>query len=325
MFYSFKDSSVRLTGRWSEVNNAACATAPGSFFTFSFKGKWAVLNFDTTQNIAPLPHLWISVDDNTKYETCVSPFLRIETQQDCTHTVTVIFKSAVEVQHRWHNPLIGAISFLGYEAQACAQLPADNKKTIEFVGDSITEGVLIEEFRIIDKTNNQNNRVFQDDSTATFAYITAKRLNLTPLMMGYGAVGTTKGGCGGVPKAAVAYPYCFEDAKVSYSSPDFILINHGANDRGAGAQLYIKNYNELLDVIRKINPLSKIICLSPFCGAFSKELKEFVEKYNDKNSCDILFINSSGWVPVEPLHPTRQGHEKIAENLTKILKEELSL
>lgn len=46
---------------------------------------------------------------------------------------------------------------------------------IEFVGDSITEGVLIDaECTIF--TNDQLNRPFEDDVTATYAWLTAEAL-----------------------------------------------------------------------------------------------------------------------------------------------------
>ncbi len=324
MFYSFKDKSVDLTGRWSELDNCATATAPGSSFRLAFKGTWVTLHFNTRANAHPYPHLWISVDGKTRTETAVSPFLRIETEDDGDHILTVTYKSAVEMHHRWYQPLIGKISFSGYEADGCGALPADTRKTIEFVGDSITEGVLVEE-RDYDMNDGMNNRPYQDDSTATYAYLTAKNLNLRSLHMGYGAVGVTKGGCGSVPKASEAYPFCFDGHKVIYPTPDYILINHGANDRGNGAEQYIKDYRKLLDVIRGINPESKIIALSAFCGAFPKELEKLIDEYNTENNCDILFIDSSGWVPLEPLHPLRDGHKIIAEKLTAVLKEKLDI
>lgn len=325
MFYCVNDKSIELIGRWSDLDGAATATAPGSSIRVAFRGNWATLHFDTKKNAHPYPHLWLSLDNGAKFEAPVSPFMRVEAQDDGEHILTIIFKSAVEMHHRWYYPLEGKISFLGYEAQENGCLPEDNRKTIEFVGDSITEGVLVEDNRDFDKNDGMFNRPYQDDSTATYAYLTAQNLGLKSYHMGYGAVGATKGGCGSVPKASVAYPYCFDAHKVNYPSPDYILINHGANDRGATAEEYLKCYGELLDVIREINPSSKLISLSAFCGAFHKELGEFIEKYNKENGCDILFIDSSGWVPLEPLHPLRDGHKIIAEKLTEILKRELDL
>ncbi|MCQ2471342.1 MAG: GDSL-type esterase/lipase family protein [Clostridia bacterium] len=325
MFYDYKNSAIDFVGRWAEYDNAKCTTTPGAFLRFAFKGNSAVLVFNTLWNVRPYGHVWIQLDGGAKIEATIEDFIRVEAETDGIHNVTVIYKSNVEMHHRWHTPLVGKLSFKGFEADEIAEVEPDNRKTIEFVGDSITEGVLIDDFREPDRNHGQYNRPFQDDSTATYAFITAKNLNLRPLVMGYGAVGVTHGGCGGTVKAADGYPYCFEGKEVEYGAPDYILINHGANDRGAGAEKYLAEYAHLLDVIREKNPTSQLISLSAFCGAYHEELDHFIKEYNEKNGCDILYIDSNGWVPVEPLHPRRDGHKKIAENLTAILKEKFDL
>lgn len=324
MFFDYK-SGIEFTGRWSEYEDSMCATTPGAYFRFAFKGDSAVLSFNTRWNAHPYGHVWIEVDGGCRTEASAEDYIRIEAKEYGVHCVTVTYKGNVEMHHRWHLPLVGKLAFKGFEADGIEKVAPDTRKTIEFVGDSITEGVLIDCEKNPDKTNDQYNRPFQDDATATYAYLTAKNLNLIPLVMGYGAVGVTHGGCGGTLKAADCYPYCFEDHKVEYSSPDYILINHGANDRGAGAEKYLEEYGKLLDTIREINPDSKLISLSAFCGAYHKELGEFIRDYSQKNGCDILYIDSDGWVPLEPLHPLRDGHKKIADNLTAILRKELNL
>jgi len=324
MFIKYDDASVRLTGRWNKTKDFAEATAPGSSVELAFSGELAVLHFDMIWNEHPYPHLWISVDGGAKVEAPMSPFLRVEPSAAGTHTVKVIYKGAAEMQHRWYSPLVGKISFKGYEAEKAGVLPENNKKTIEFVGDSITEGVLIDESYKVSPLNHLN-RPYQDDVTATYAYLTAKNLNLEPIFMGYGAVGATKSGCSSVPRASDAYPYCYSGAPISHPSADFILINHGANDRAASPQQYLACYQELLDVIIRMNPKSRIISLSAFCGAFNSELEAFITEYNRENQTGILFISSKGWVPAEPLHPLRDGHKIIAGHLTKILKKQFNL
>ena len=74
-----------------------------------------------------------------------------------------------------------------------------------------------------------------------------------------------------------------------------------------------------------MNPESKIISLSAFCGAFHEELGEFINEYNKKNNTNIFFIDSNGWVPVEPLHPNREGHKTIAEKLVEILAKQFGI
>ena len=325
MFFDYKNDKIDFVGRWAEWDNSMAATAAGSYFRFAFKGDYAVLFFNTQWNSHPYGHVWIQIDGGNRVEATIDNFIRLNMNEYGEHSVTVIYKSNVEMHGRWYMPLVGKIAFKGFEADEIIDVIPDNRKTIEFVGDSITEGVLIDDFRNPDKNHDQLNRPYQDDSTATYAWLTAENLGLIPLLMGYGAVGVTHGGCGSTPKAADGYNYCFFGKEVTYKSPDYILINHGANDRGAGVEKYLEEYENLLNTIRKKNPESKLISLSAFCGAYHEELGEFIKAYSEKNGCDILYIDSNGWVPLEPLHPRRDGHKKIAENLTAILKKELNL
>lgn len=160
---------------------------------------------------------------------------------------------------------------------------------------------------------------------ATYGYRTAIALGMEPYIMGYGAMGLTKGGNGGTPKAIEAYPYAFQGAKREYESCDYIVINHGANDMYGPIEIYLKEYEKFLDLVRSINPKAQIVVLSTFYGYANKELGEFICSYNESNRCSILYVDSAGWVPPEPLHPLRSGYKVIAEKLTQRLKEEFGL
>lgn len=50
-----------------------------------------------------------------------------------------------------------------------------------------------------------------------------------------------------------------------------------------------------------------------------------VFRFDSEHGADVFYIDPSGWVSLEPLHPLRDGHKIIAEHLTKILKEKYSL
>ena len=320
MFLDIKSKAIRFTGRWDTNGDCAITTAPGGMIEVAYKGKAAVLKFNTEMNMNPYPHLWIQVDGGAKVETAVDRVIRIEAPEDGNHVIKVIYKSAVEIQHRWYGPLIGKLCFMGAEVYGEeGELPEDNRKIIEFIGDSITEGVLIDEFYHFEQYD-QFNRPVQDDSTATYAYLTAMALGMKPVIMGYGAVGVTHGGCGSVPKAADAYPYNFAGSKAKAQGSDVIVINHGANDAWGTEEAYISEYKNLLDVVRKVNPESKIVVLSAFYGVYPEALKALVEKYNSENGDSIKFIDTKGWIPKEPLHPLRDGHRIVAENLTRELK-----
>ena len=325
MRVSYRHESVRLTGRWDVRNEKyAETTTTGAYIEFAFEGKMAMAMFDTWANPEPRLHLWIQLDGGAMVQAPIDSYLRIIAPTDGKHICRIIYKGGAEVHARWYLPLEGKVSFIGFEAEKCVAIGEDTRKTIEFVGDSITEGVLIDTDYYGEgrpkSSIDQHNRVYQDDACATYAWLTAEALDLRPIVMGYGAVGTTRAGQGRVPAASLAYPYNFEGSPISRPEPDYILINHGANDRGKPAELYVEKYGELLDVIRKLNPNAKIISLSAFCGAHHEELEKFIAEYNEKNGTNIPFIDSTGWVPVEPLHPLRDGHKIIAEHLTEILK-----
>ena len=135
------DPSIRLVGRWYRIGEKAVASAPGSHFYFAFQGRHATMHFATNLMLAPYPHLWICVDGGPMVETQLDQKLSVHTKEEGNHVVEVIFKSAIEMAHRWYQPLAGKVEFLGYEADKPGKLPPMDKKTIEFVGDSITEGV----------------------------------------------------------------------------------------------------------------------------------------------------------------------------------------
>ena len=337
MFIHWYDKSVRLTGRWSRNYQPVfdhhlydqrptaytTTTAAGSYFELAFEGDCARLHFDLGYLGQPFPHLWISVDGGARVEVPVDRYLRVEAEEYGKHIIKVIYKGGMEQLPRWYAPLMGAISFIGAEVDAPAELPEDHRRIIEFIGDSITEGVLTDGDYSSKPahTLDQFCRPYQDDNCATYASLTAKRLNLRPIFQAYGAVGLTRSGCGSVPRAGAIYPYVYEGTDYTGEKPDIVVINHGANDRGASAEEYLMRYEELIDMIFERTPDTVVVCLGAFCGAFKNDLPAFAEKYNASHEKKIHYVSSEGWVPLEPLHPLRDGHKIIAEHFAPILKE----
>ncbi|MBQ8849403.1 MAG: hypothetical protein IJ011_03600 [Clostridia bacterium] len=325
MRVSYDHESVRLTGRWDTTNKAfAETTTTGAYVEFAFEGRMAMAMFDVSGNNTPYLHLWVEVDGGARVEVPIDSYLRVVAPTDGKHVCRIIYKGGAEVYRRWYRPLQSKVSFRGFEAERPIAIGKDERKTIEFVGDSITEGVLIDVDYYGDGEPccpvDQHNRVFQDDACATYAWLTAEALDLRPIFMGYGAVGVTKPGHK-VPPAPESYPYNFDGSPISRPEPDVILINHGANDRPKSAEEYVRRYGELLDVIRKLNPNAKLVSLSAFCGGHHEALGKFIAEYNEKNGTDVFFIDSTGWISPEPLHPLRDGHIEVAKRLAPILRE----
>ena len=323
----YTHESIRLTGRWDTRGpKAAVTTAPGSYLEFAFSGRTALARFDVAANAAPRLHLWLQLDGGACIEAPIDSYLRVAAPEEGDHVCRILYKGGTENDRRWFAPLTGKVSFLGVQAEQPLPLPADERPVIEFVGDSITEGVLIDtDFPApgdVVSYIDQNNRIYQDDACATYAWLTAQALHLRPIIMGYGAVGVTRAGMGQVPAAAIAYPQNFDGSPITHSGQvNCVVINHGANDRSKPAEVYLEKYTELLDVVRAHQPQATIVALSAFCGAFHRELGEGIAAYNAKNSCHVRFIDTNGWIPAEPLHPMRGGHRIVAEHLIPLLRE----
>lgn len=323
---SYNHESIRLTGRWGKDEKSATATATGSYIEFAFGGRMALAKFDVISNAHPLLHLWVQVDGGALVETTVDSFIRVIAPNEGAHVCRIIYKGGTELDRRWYHPLTAKVTFLGVQVEEIAALPADHRMTVEFVGDSITEGVLIDvDFNSSGEATSSyidaTNRCYQDDVCATWSWLTAEALDLRPIVMGYGAVGATRSGCGEVPKAAEAYPYNFDKSPITHECADLIVINHGANDGRAPEELYVAEYEKLLDVIRARNPKSVIVSLSAFCGAHHEALGKLIASYNEKNGCNVHFIDSFGWIPKDPLHPMRDGHRTVAKRLIPLIRE----
>ena len=323
MYFSYTDPSVRLTGRWDiRASEAAITTNPGAYFEIAFTGKILQLVFNLEHNEYPLPHLYLELDGGARFETSLDRRLRVIAESGGEHRLRVIYKSSTEALSRWRMPIHNALSFCGYDAEGAGALPPDNRKTIEFVGDSITEGVLVDcdYCKAPAADIDEHNRPFQDDATATYAWLTAERLNLRPVICGFGAVGLTRPGKGRVPACPISYPFNYEGSPISFKPCDIVVLNHGANDRAHSCEEYLAKYEETLLLLRHHNPDALIVSLSAFCGAFREPLAAFIPEFNKKHNERIAFIDTAGWIPLEPLHPLRPASIHLAALLSSELE-----
>lgn len=320
MIIKANDEKIRFSPRWRVTENYSVCTANGGICEFNFSGDMAILEFDVEMCRTPYPHIYISVDRGARIEVPIDKYIRISAKEG-EHYVEIITKSSTEVHQRWFEPLESKVALVGIEADGFTALEEDSRKTIEFIGDSITEGVLIDE--PYQKYHTGLDRVFEDDSTATYAWLTAEALGLRPIIMGYGAVGVTKGGCGSVPKVYNAYPYFSHENPCESANADYIVINHGTNDSSAPKDTVRSEYDAFLKLVRERNPKSKIICLTPFGGYHADVIFEVVSAHNQSTGDKVYYIDSTGWVPKDPVHPLRDGHKTIAKHLAEILKKEV--
>lgn len=320
MFITNPHPSIRPTGRWHTENSRITSTANGSYFEIACEGEMIVLHFDMQDHVEPRPQLWISADGGPRVLSEVTPFLRLQFADAGRHEIRVVIKSTKEMANRWYAPLQSKVCFKGYDAEAPAELTPDERKIIEFVGDSITEGVLVDDGYEY-YADEADNRPYVDDSCGTYAWQTAENLNLRPIICGYGAVGTIRTGCGSVPPVGTSYPYCFDGAPIECGHPDYIVINHSTNDQSWSAEEVEEKYFELLRVISATHPDAKMFAMTPFLGCFDEAIRNAVERFAAEGKNEIRHISTKGWIPREPTHPNREGHRLASKRLTEVLGE----
>lgn len=313
---------IRYTGRWNVTDTAAVSTANGSYLEFAFNGETAVVEFDITDCRTPFPHIYLAVDHGARIEVPLDKFIRLSADEG-EHHVQIILKGSVESQRRWVAPIESKTVLRTIEADAFLPLAPDSRRTIEFLGDSITEGISIDVEPRYTRYGGNSDMVYWDDATAGYAWLTAKELDMRPYIMGYGCLGTTQNGAGDIPNVCESYPYYSDGCPMDGKSvnADYIVINHGTNDRRAAPDVFRRQYYRLLEIVRERNPASKIIALTPFCGALASEIAEIVEQFNRNRNDSVFYINTTGWIAPEPLHPTRAGHKTVSRNLAKIIRE----
>ncbi len=338
MFIPWNSPSVRLTGRWSRLESDVtdyhifnkptaaytAATAPGSYFEAAFTGERALLKFDMRFMTGPVPHLWVSVDGGARAEVPLDRYLAVEADGEGVHVVKVFYKGAMEMLSRWHSPLTAAVCFLGYDAEGAGELPPDTRPLMEALGDSITEGVLLDmDYDTVPPYKiDQFNRPYQDDNLATYPQVAAGILDFRCMSQAYGATGLTREGCGAVPRAGLTYPYVFEHVEYTGEAPDYVIVNHGTKDFAAPKDEFLMRYKEYVELIHSRAPGAQIVILTPFNGAHWDDLHEF---YTDCGLSCVHFISTKGWLPKEPLHPVRQSHRLAGELLAEAMKKEFGL
>jgi hypothetical protein len=264
--------------------------------------------------------------------------LRIDAGEG-NHTVKVIYKSAAECQHRWHHPLVGRVAFLGYDAEGPAQLSPDPRKTIELVGDSITEGVLIDtcyhEYR-----NYYFDEVFMDDVCATYAYLTAEAFGADSSIISESAI-AMDGSWFGDGRTIfdhynsysyhrevannTTYAFDYENARV----PDLVDIKLGTNDSaltGNGKtnpdktkaavksliNLIRENYGENVPIVYASGMLGR-------SGATWTAIDTAIAELGGE-SAGIYTVTLPGDAVGQSSHPSAQANANAANTLTAFIR-----
>jgi lysophospholipase L1-like esterase len=313
---------IHYYGRWNRLNDRAITVNTGSHVVAQFTGTGISAKFDTSLNKAPgLTMAW-RIDQGPWQEGEVTSTLSLATGLTAgPHEVILMVRGLNEGQSRWSPPLVSSITFLGFDVAggALQSSPRPVRPKIEFLGDSITEGI-----NLFYGHNGQNTPCWNADGRRAYASQTAQTLSAEWRQVGFGRLGLLIEGNGGVPVANSAFNWIYKDVPRDDWQADLVVVNQGTNDGSAPATTFQPAYATYLKTIRVGYPGAKIAAMRPFNGAHAAEIKAEVETRKSAGDSRVYYIDTTGWLGngdfTDGTHPNEQGSQKAAAALVTAIK-----
>lgn len=309
---------VHFYGRWDVRADRAITVNSGSHLAAAFTGTAITARFDVATNLtSDMPTLAWQIDEGDWKEADLAVSVALATGlASGAHTVTLMARSMDENQSRWTPPLVSSTTFLGFTVTGGALQSSFRpvRPKIEFLGDSITEGVSIWQSH-----NGQTRKGWRDDGRIAYPSQTAQLLKAEWRQVGFGYLGILKTGNGGVPQANDSFNWIYKDVPRDGWQADMVVINEGTNDSGAAAATFRSGYAQYLTTIRAAYPTAKLVALRPFNGSQEAPIKAEVEARNAAGDARAFYVDTTGWLVSadlsDGLHPNDQGSNKAARAL----------
>jgi lysophospholipase L1-like esterase len=312
-------------GRWDLSHAGKAVTVnSGSHVTASFMGSGISAKFDTSGNAANnMPTVSIKIDDGALVEKEISATLELAAGIPVAmHTVTLFVRGMSEGQERWTPPLVSSTVFLGFTVAGGNVVPSPRpaRLKIEFLGDSITEGVALH----ATGPQGQTSANWRTDGPRAYAALTAQKLQAEWRQVGFGRQGLTIVGNGGVPKAQDAFNWFYSGVPRDAWQPDVVVINQGTNDRSANGATFASLYGSFLTLIRAAYPGAKLVAVRPLVGDFGEEIKAQIAARKTAGDTKAFYVDTAGWTQnadfTDGIHPNQAGSVKIADKLAAALQ-----
>lgn len=337
---------VRLIGRTHWMGEVLWLALSGSGVEFSFYGRAARITLqgdDTAATGNNLARIGISVngqrvlDDQVDQLRKTYTVFESDTEQEVTVRITKLSEAAMST--------VG-IGEIEVEAAGGIKPTPSPQHTIEFIGDSITCGYGVDDEEALHTFSTAT-----EDVTKAYAYLSAEQLGADYSMVcysGYGIitgytendqkltthllpdyyekVGKSEGRFGGslLPQE-IAWDF-------SRFTPELIVINLGTNDDSytkddpAKQADYAENYVTFLQMVRRNNPDSTILCTLGIMGdRLYPVLEQAVDRYaretgDSRISVMKLEVQLEADGHAVDYHPSQVTHRKAADRLASEIR-----
>ncbi|NUS76019.1 MAG: G-D-S-L family lipolytic protein [Streptomyces sp.] len=310
------DRRIAYEGHWGRTAEAAVTVNSGSRLSFRFTGGSVHALFDVSSTTVPA-QIHVSVDGGPKRLYAVDrDDIEIEAPERGAHTVELSVKDVFSRVNRWTPPLETGVVLTGIRGRLLPQHVRHNRQ-FAFYGDSITQGVMA-----LCEVNTSDCA----DGTAAYPTLVADALHASLTQVGFGRQGVIQTGNGGVPAASDAYGWNYAGSRAdSDRRADVIVVNQGTNDTAWGPDEFRAAYRTYLTELRTAVPHARILALRPFNGAHAEDIAAVVAELADRRT---EFVDTTDWLsPADgdfngSVHPSSQGHRKVADRLIDLLAEE---
>ncbi len=309
------DRRLAYEGHWGRSASAATTVNSGARLSFRFAGDTVRALFDVSTVTVPA-QVHVSVDGGPKRRYDVDRGeLPITATGRGPHAVVISVKDVNSRVERWTPPLETGVTLTGIRGRVLPE-PRHRAPELAFYGDSITQGVMA----LCDVNTSDC-----ADGTAAYPTLVADALRARLTQVGFGRQGVIRTGNGGVPAAAGAYGWNYAGSAASSDrGADVIVVNQGTNDAAYGSAEFRPAYLAYLRQLRAAAPRARILALRPFSGAHAEDIAAVVAELADRR---VEFVDTTGWLSAEAtdgdfhgdLHPSEQGHRKVAARLTALI------
>lgn len=308
----YKDTSGSFgrTGRWFQKNIAGgkyyFTSTDGSAVYFKVTGsKYVDVKFLSNTAVS-VPYFAYSVDGGKMKRQSISNG-KISVGNTKTHYVRLLIDAISEYEDRWIGEAgvaVKSIKPVTKEGVVTAIKPQND--IIAFYGDSITKGV---------RALNMELTPSGTSAVHSYAWYCAQKLKMVPYYAGYGGSGIFETG---------SFQKCYDviekfsaGRKADKFNADVVVVLHGTNDVYTYGDIYVSEYQKVLNLLHSKFPKAKIMAVIPFNQIHADEIRAAAASCS--KWCSVVETSSWNLTYTDGMHPNAKGSEKAGKNLAKII------
>ncbi len=314
---------VQFYGRWDFTPTAAITVNSGSHVTASFSGTGISARLDLSHSQAPVTTVTWQIDNGSWTDADVTANMVLATGLPAgEHTVVFMARGMEELFNRWDPPVVASLNFMGFDVQGGSLIPTARPALykIEFIGDSLTEGV-----RIVFPDGTDP---WHTDGHLAYPCQTALALGAEWRQVGFGHQGILQAGHGNVPVAADSFNWVYATVPRDAWVADMVVLNQGTNDRDASPATFQPEFARYLGIIRAGYPHAKIAVLRTFGGYQEAAIAAAVAALVAGGDTLMWYVDTTGWLVAtdygaDGIHPNLTGTAKIIAALVPELRQHM--